>query len=32
VLANAGVAPDPGGPDYFTPEFDRRALEPGPDL
>ncbi|MEO5710226.1 MAG: DUF3099 domain-containing protein [Nocardioidaceae bacterium] len=31
VLANASVAPDPGGPDYFDPDPRRRALEPGPD-
>jgi hypothetical protein len=31
VLANAGAAPDPGGPEYFEPDPDRRAIEGGPD-
>jgi hypothetical protein len=31
VLANAGSAPDPGGPDRFDADPERRALEPGPD-
>ena len=31
VLANAGAAPDPGGPEYFDPDPDRRAIEGGPD-
>ena len=31
VLANAGVSPDPGGPEYFEPDPGHRALESGPD-
>ena len=31
ILANAGVSPDPGGPEYFDPDQDRRAIEGGPD-
>ena len=31
VLANAASAPDPGGPDFFEANPDRRAIEPGPD-
>jgi hypothetical protein len=31
ILANAGSAPDPGGPEYFDPDRGRRAIEPGPD-
>lgn len=31
VLANAASAPDPGGPEYFEPDPDRRAIEGGPD-
>jgi hypothetical protein len=27
VMANAGAAPDPGGPEYFDPDHDLRALE-----
>jgi hypothetical protein len=27
VMANAGSAPDVGGPEYFTPDPERRALE-----
>ena len=31
VLANAASAPDPGGPDRFDADPDRRAIEAGPD-
>ena len=31
VLANAGVSPDAGGPEFFEPDPGRRALESGPD-
>jgi hypothetical protein len=31
VLANAGSAPDPGGPEHFEPDHERRAIEGGPD-
>jgi hypothetical protein len=31
VMANAGSAPDPGGPEPFGPDRSRRALERGPD-
>jgi hypothetical protein len=30
VVANSSAAPDPGGPAYFDPDFNTRALE-GPD-
>jgi len=30
VMANAGSAADPGGPEFFEPDRDRRAIE-GPD-
>ena len=30
VIANAGVSPDPGGPDEVLPDFTTRSLE-GPD-
>ncbi len=29
VMANAGSSPDPGGPEYFDPSRDHRALGPG---
>ncbi len=29
VMANAGASPDPGGPEYFDPDTDTRALGPG---
>jgi fatty acid desaturase len=30
VMANAGASPDPGGPEPFTPDAPRRAIEPPP--
>lgn len=29
VMANAGASPDPGGPEYFDPSTEHRALGPG---
>jgi hypothetical protein len=31
ILANAGSSPDPGGPENFVPDSERRAIEGGPD-
>ena len=31
ILANASVSPDPGGPAYFDPDPEHRAIEGGPD-
>ena len=31
VMANAGVSPDPGGPEPFGPDPSRKSLEPPPD-
>ncbi len=31
ILANAGSSPDPGGPEHFVPDSERRAIEGGPD-
>jgi uncharacterized membrane protein len=31
VMANAGAAPDPGGPEPFDPDTSARALEESPD-
>ena len=28
IVANAGTSPDPGGPDWFEPDLDTRAIEP----
>jgi hypothetical protein len=28
VMANAGVSPDPGGPESFSPDPDRKEIEP----